>query len=117
MAVGFAIIYNTTRVFHLAHGAVLTCAAYCFYVTVAVSGLSLLVAVPITVAVAAALGCFIEFCVYAPLRRRGAGPAALMIASLGLLVLFQNLFAIVFSTDIRTVRSADSRSFSSARSP
>ena len=105
MAVGFAIIYNATRVFHLAHGAVLTCAAYCFYVVVVVAGWSLAVAVPIAMVVAAALGCGIEFGVYAPLRRRGAGPAGLMIASLGLLVLFQNLFAIVFSTDILTVRS------------
>jgi branched-chain amino acid transport system permease protein len=105
MAVGFAIIYNATRVFHLAHGAVLTSAAYCFYVAVAVAGLNLVVAVPITMAVAAMIGCLIELCVYAPLRRRGAGPAGLMIASLGILVLFQNLFAILFTTDIHTVRS------------
>ena len=31
MAVGFAIVFNATHVFHLAHGAVLTFAAYCFY--------------------------------------------------------------------------------------
>jgi branched-chain amino acid transport system permease protein len=105
MAVGFAIIYNATRIFHLAHGAVLTCAAYCFYLTVAVAKWSLIIAVPVTIVVGAVLGCLIELVVYAPLRRRGAGPAGLMIASLGILVLLQNLFAIVFTTDILTVRS------------
>jgi branched-chain amino acid transport system permease protein len=105
MAVGFAIIYNATRIFHLAHGAVLTFACYCCYLAVGVLGWSLVAAAPVTIVAGALLGCAIELGVYAPLRARGAGPAALMIASLGLLVLLQNLFGIVFTTDIQTVRS------------
>src|SRR5579883_2626214 len=98
MAVGFAIVFNATHVFHLAHGAVLTFAAYCFYLLVAVAGLGLILAVPITVALAALFGCLIELGIYAPLRARGAGSAGLMIASLGFLALCQNVYAIIFST-------------------
>ncbi len=105
MAVGFAIVFNATHVFHLAHGAVLTFAAYCFYLLVAVAGLGLLLAVPITVALAALFGCLIELGIYAPLRARGAGSAGLMIASLGFLALCQNVYAIIFSTDVLTIRS------------
>jgi branched-chain amino acid transport system permease protein len=105
MAVGFAIVFNATHVFHLAHGAVLTFAAYCFYLLVTVAGLSVVVAVPITILASAGFGCLIELCVYAPLRARGAGTSSLMIASLGTLVLCQNIYAIVFSTDVLTVRS------------
>jgi branched-chain amino acid transport system permease protein len=105
MAVGFAIVFNATNIFHLAHGAVLTFAAYCFYLLVAVAGISIAVALPITIVVSAGFGCLIELCVYAPLRARGAGSAGLMIASLGALVLCQNLYAIIFSTDVLTVRS------------
>ncbi|HUB97823.1 MAG TPA: branched-chain amino acid ABC transporter permease, partial [Stellaceae bacterium] len=105
MAVGFAIVFNATHVFHLAHGAVLTFAAYCFYLLVAVAGLNLYLAVPATVALSALFGCFIELGIYAPLRARGAGSAGLMIASLGFLLLCQNIFAIVFSTDVLTIRS------------
>ena len=105
MAVGFAIVFNATHVFHLAHGAVLTFAAYCFYLLVAVAGVGVVIAVPITILASAGLGCLIELGVYAPLRARGAGSSSLMIASLGTLVLCQNLYAIVFSTDVLTVRS------------
>ena len=105
MAVGFALVYNSTHVFHLAHGAVLTFAAYLFYLSVAVANVGLWVAVPVTIAGAAALGILIELLVYGPLRERGGGPAGLMIASLGLLVLLQNIFALVFSTDVLTVRA------------
>ena len=105
MAVGFAIVYNATNVFHLAHGAVLTFAAYCFYLLVAVAGLSLFVAVPVTMVASGLFGCLIELGVYAPLRARGAGSAGLMIASLGVLALCQNVYAIIFSTDVLTIRS------------
>lgn len=105
MAVGFAIVFNATHVFHLAHGAVLTFAAYCFYVLVGVVGMSLVVAVPATMLASALFGCVIELCVYAPLRLRGAGAGGLMIASLGVLALCQNVYAIIFSTDVLTVRS------------
>jgi branched-chain amino acid transport system permease protein len=105
MAVGFAIVFNATNIFHLAHGAVLTFAAYCFYLLVAVAGIGIVVAVPITIVISAGFGCLIELCVYAPLRARGAGSAGLMIVSLGALVFCQNIYAIIFSTDVLTVRS------------
>jgi branched-chain amino acid transport system permease protein len=105
MAVGFALVYNATNVFHLAHGAVLTFAAYCFYVLVGVLGISLVLAVPVTMLASALFGALIEVSVYAPLRMRGAGPSGLMIGSLGALALCQNVYAIIFSTDVLTVRS------------
>jgi len=105
IAVGFAIVYNATRVFHLAHGAVLTFAAYVFYVSIVILRLWLPLACLASVAAAAGLGCLIELGIYQPLRSKGAKPFALMIASLGLLVFLQNVFAIVFSTDIQTVRA------------
>jgi branched-chain amino acid transport system permease protein len=105
MAVGFAIVFNATNIFHLAHGAVLTFAAYCFYLLIGVAGVGIAIAVPITIVVSAGFGCLIELCVYAPLRARGAGSAGLMIASLGALVFCQNIYAIIFSTDVLTVRS------------
>jgi branched-chain amino acid transport system permease protein len=115
MAVGFAIVFNATHVFHLAHGAVLTFAAYCFYLLVAVAGIGVVLAVPITILASAGFGCLIELGVYAPLRSRGASTSSLMIASLGTLVLCQNIYAIVFSTDVLTVRSGGLAIFSFGR--
>lgn len=105
MAAGFAIVYNATHVFHLAHGAVLTFSAYMFYVFLVLLHAPLPVAVGLTIVAAALLGCVIEWGVYAVLRRRGGGPPGQMLASLGLLVLLQNIFALIFSTDVLTVRT------------
>jgi branched-chain amino acid transport system permease protein len=105
MAAGFAIVYNATHIFHLAHGAVLTFSAYAFYVLLVIVKAPLPVAILLTILAAAMLGCAIELGVYGVLRKRGGGPPGQMLASLGLLVLLQNIFAIVFSTDVLTVRS------------
>jgi branched-chain amino acid transport system permease protein len=105
MAAGFAIVYNATHIFHLAHGAVLTFSAYMFYVFLVLVHAPLPVAIVLTIATAALLGCLIEWGVYGVLRKRGGGPPAQMLASLGLLVLLQNVFALVFSTDVLTVRT------------
>lgn len=106
IAVGFGVVYNATGVFHLAHGAVVTFAAYVFYLALVVLHLWLPLACLLTVAAAAFLGCLIERLIYEPLRAKGAKPFALMIASLGFLVALQNVFAIAFGTDIRTVWTA-----------
>jgi branched-chain amino acid transport system permease protein len=105
MAAGFAVVYNATHIFHLAHGAVLTFSAYMFYVFLVLLHAPLPVAVGLTIVAAALLGCMIELGVYAVLRKRGGGPPAQMLASLGLLVLLQNIFALIFSTDVLTVRT------------
>lgn len=105
MAAGFAIVYNATHIFHLAHGAVLTFSAYVFYALLSLLHAPLAVAVVLTIVAAALLGCVIERYVYGVLRKRGGGPPAQMLASLGILVLLQNVFALIFSTDVLTVRT------------
>jgi branched-chain amino acid transport system permease protein len=105
MALGFAIIYNTTHVFHFAHGAVFAIAAYAFYVCLILLDLGLIAAIVVTIIAAICAGGLIEILLYARLRKTGAGHNALMICSLGLLVLVQSVMAILFSTDVRTVRT------------
>jgi branched-chain amino acid transport system permease protein len=84
---------------------VLTFSAYVFYVLLSLLHAPLAVAVVLTIVAAALLGCVIERYVYGVLRKRGGGPPAQMLASLGILVLLQNVFALIFSTDVLTVRT------------
>jgi branched-chain amino acid transport system permease protein len=105
IAVGFAMIYNGTRMLHLAHGAVFTFGGYTLYVLAIGLGLPLAAAFPLTIVATAALGVLMELLVYRPLRRRGSGGAAILVASLGLLSLLQALFALIFGTDTRNLRT------------
>jgi len=105
IAVGFAMIYNGARVLHLAHGAVYTFGGFTLYVLSISLGLPLVVAFPATIVLTAGLGVLMELLVYRPLRRRGSSFAAIIVASIGLLSLFQALFALVFGTDTRNLRT------------
>jgi len=104
MALGFAIVYNTSKIFHVAHGAVYTLAGYVLFLIGAKLGLPLLPAALITVVVVAVFGGLLELVVYRPLRRRGAGLATYMISSLGLFIFLQNLTAAVFGTETLVIR-------------
>jgi branched-chain amino acid transport system permease protein len=104
MAVGFAMIYNGTRILHLAHGAVFTFAGYALYALAVGLGWPVLLALGASVVLAAALGVLMELLVYRPLRKLESSPAALLIASVGLLTFFQALYALAFTTDTRVIR-------------
>jgi len=99
MAVGFALIYNGTRILHLAHGAVFTFGGYALYLLAIPLGLPLPLAIAGAILAAAGLGVAIELAVYRPLRGRGSGAAAMLVASIGVLTLCQAVFALVFGTD------------------
>ena len=98
-ALGWGLIYGTTLHFHVAHGAVFTLAAYYAYAGQKLLGLPLAVAVTGAIAAAALSGMLIDFAIYQPLERRGAIRTTLFIASLGLLILIENLLAIIFTPD------------------
>lgn len=103
LAVSFGLIFGTTRTFHFAHGVVYTAAAYATYFFADSLGLPLIVSAVLAVAVAALLGVAIEVVVYQPLRELYATPLVILISSLGVLITIENVIAIAFSTDAKTL--------------
>lgn len=104
MALGFALIYNTTKVFHIAHGAVYTAAAYACFVLHVQLNWPLAIAVAGSVAAATALGVVIELALYAPLTRRNASTLVALLSSLGLYVALVNLIALLFGNETKVLR-------------
>jgi len=101
IAVGFALIYNGTRILHLAHGAVFTFAGYAMYVLAIILNINIVIAFLLSIVMTAAVGASCEWLVYKPLRKRGAGDAGDLVASIGLLTLIEAIFAILFTTDTK----------------
>jgi len=104
VALGFGLIYSTTRFFHFAHGAVYAAGAYLAYAGWLL-GLSLYVAIPLAVIGTAILGGLIDVGIYRPLRRKNASSLILLLASLGLFIVIQNLISLIFGDDTKTIRS------------
>ena len=105
MAVSFALIYATTRVFHVAHAGVYTLGGYLAWSLVG-HGVPEVLALLGAMAGCVALGSLIQIALYAPLARRGAAQLVVLIASLGALAVIQNVIAAVYSPDILQFSSA-----------
>jgi branched-chain amino acid transport system permease protein len=98
-ALGWGLIYGTTLHFHVAHGAVFTLAAYFAYVGQKLLHLPLAVACVLAVAGAALAGLLIDLLVYQRLEARGAVRTTVFIASLGVLIVLENVVALLFGPD------------------
>jgi len=98
-ALGWGLIYGTTLHFHVAHGAVFTLAAYYAWLGQQKLGLPLVVAVLLAIAAAALSGLLIDLLLYQQLERRGAIRTTVFISSLGLLIVVENVLAILFTPD------------------
>jgi branched-subunit amino acid ABC-type transport system permease component len=79
--------------------------AYLAYVIVRVEGWSWFAAGPAAVLGSAVLGVAMEVAVYRPLRRKGANALALLVASLGLLTVVQNLLSLLFGDATLVLRA------------
>ncbi len=98
-ALGWGLIYGTTLHFHVAHGAVFSLAAYYAYAGQQLLHMPLLLAVAAAIVAAALSGLLIDLLLYQGLERRGAFRTTIFISSLGLLILVENLLAILFTPD------------------
>jgi len=104
VALGFAFIYNTTRIFHLAHGAVYTAAAYFFYLFSITFKWPLLASLVTGVLLTAILGFIINFLVYEPLARRKASLLIFLLSSIGVYTVIINIIAMFFGNETKILR-------------
>jgi len=103
MAVGFAVVYNTTHIFHIASAGVYTAAAYCFFYVSRTLGAPFWLGALAALALAALLNTLCEWVVYRPFAKRNASSNTVMIASIGLLTIFINVTAILFGNETKII--------------
>lgn len=101
VALGFAFIYNTTRIFHFAHGAVYTAAAYCFYLFYSVLDWPMIPAFLLTMGISSLLGVLIDEAIYTPLVKQGSSLLIQMLSSIALYIVIINFIAMVFGSDTK----------------
>ncbi|KKC51068.1 branched-chain amino acid ABC transporter permease [Porphyromonas gulae] len=105
IAFSFKVLYQGIRFFHIAHAVSLTLAAYMVYTASVLWGVSLWLAVPLAIAVVVLLMLGINQWVYRPLKRHGLESWQMMIASLGLYVVLQNVISMIWGDSTLSFRT------------
>jgi branched-chain amino acid transport system permease protein len=109
-AAGFSFIFGSTRIFHFAHGAAFTLAAYVFYYLDVVAAKGWLVAALAAAAAAMLLGVILDRLVYAPIQRHEGSFFTVFAASFGVVIVVQNLVGMIFGRGFISVPTPLSRS-------
>ncbi len=107
LGLGFGIIFSATRTFHFAHGAVYSMAGYLVFQFHVFWHLPLTISITLSLLAAVCLGVAIEGLIYSPLRRVGASSMEILLSSLGLFILLQNLMIILWRSDPRVLPVAE----------
>jgi branched-chain amino acid transport system permease protein len=103
LGIGFGFIFAPTKITHFAYGPVYGIAAYAAWAAAVPLELPLALAIPIGIAVCALAGVASYLLLYRSFERRGSKPLVVLIASLGLFIVLENLIGIFFGTDTKVV--------------
>lgn len=102
-AIGFALVYNTTRIFHIAAAALYVIAAYALYFAYNTMELGLPLAMSFAVLVTVLFSMATEWVVYRPLYKKKSSLNVVMISSIGLMTVLVNLVAMLFGNETKVI--------------
>lgn len=111
-SLAYALIYNTTRIFHIALAVIYVAAAYIFWQASIAFDLPVAVGILISVIVTALLSLAIERYVYYPLHRTKATLNVVLVSSIGVFIVLTNVVAMLWGNETKTFSSDISRVFS-----
>jgi branched-chain amino acid transport system permease protein len=97
IAVGLSMVYGTARVLNFAHGSLYTTGGYlCWLLTAGALGLPLWAGIVLLIPVLFLIGVLLERVIVRPLRADANWKTTIMMATLGLAFLLDNLFQVLF---------------------
>lgn len=103
LAIGFALVYNTTKIFHIAAAGIYVFAAYTFWFFVANVGFSIIPASLVAIVLTMVLSLLSEVLVYRPLKNKNASFNVAMIASIGVMTVIVNTLAMCFGNETKVI--------------
>ena len=117
VALGFNLIFSTTKVFHLAHGAIYVFSAYSYWTVIkflfagnSTSPQGILTAIVITTLLIFLLVWVIEKLIYKPISDRTSNQTITLIASMGVYLFIVNALAMCFNNDNKSLSNEVLRS-------
>jgi branched-chain amino acid transport system permease protein len=110
-ALGFALVYNTTRIFHIAAAAIYVAAAYLFYFAFHSLGLPIWLSGIVSLIFTALLSILCEVLVYRPLYKKKSSLNVVMISSIGVMTILVNVVALFFGNETKVIDNTIQRVF------
>lgn len=103
LAIGFGLIFSTTQVTHFAYGPLYALSAYLVWHMVSVLQWPLAVAVAAGILASAVIGMLAYQFIYRSFQARNSSDLVILIVSLGLFIIIENVIGIVFGTGSRVL--------------
>ena len=103
IALGFNLIFGTTKFFNINHGVVATIGGYTVFYFSKTLGLDVSLSILIAVLFAGLVGYLSEKFVFLPMRNKKASGMVMLVASLGLFTALQAVVAILFTSQFQTL--------------
>lgn len=103
----YQLIYTVTKIFHVAHGAIITSGAYFVFFFVNQCSIPFLISVALAIVATTLTGLASEILIYRPMRKRNVPTLTYLIASIGLYVVLQNCISLFFGDDIKIINTTE----------
>jgi branched-chain amino acid transport system permease protein len=102
-ATGFAVVYNSTGVLHIAQGAVFALSPF-LLLSFLQSGVGIPIAISLTLSISIIFSMVFELINHWPLHKRGASDAIHLISSLGIFIIVIQGIAIIWGNETKVLR-------------
>jgi len=112
VSLGYALIYNTTKTFHIAYAVIYMFCPYMFLTFHNKLGLNLVSALSISIISTIILSLLIETLVYQPLEKKKSSLNIIMISSIGVMTVVINLIAMSYGSETKIINKRISESVS-----
>lgn len=107
VSVSFSLFYYPTKIFNIAHAAVVTLGAYLVYLFAKEFSLPFFFSLFLAIFFSIIIGLLIEVIFFRYLRKRNAPTLAYFITSIGLYVVLQNIISLYFGDETKIINSAE----------
>jgi branched-chain amino acid transport system permease protein len=112
VALGFALIYNTTRIFHIAYGVLYMFAPYMILTFYTELGFPLVLCFLVAILLTILLSIMMELFVYKPLVKKDSSNNIMMISSIGVMIIVINSIAIFYGNETKILNPDISKTIS-----
>ncbi len=108
VAIGYSMVYGILKLINFAHGDIMTVGVYTILVLMTAFGMPLWACIIISILIAIAVGLIAERAAYRPLRT--AGEETILVSSLAVSIILQNLLILIFSPQRKAFQLPDALS-------